>query len=179
MAGANEASLADLTTQLAHLKWRKCVNDAKIQNKIASSRALAERDLLVQLSENRAAARAKWRSSVIASELTRPLEIDEHFLRELEDEGKREAHKHQLHSEIHTRAIAKLERNVAERERTGLKGKTRTSTAHVRSNLAALQERAVELGVTSLDGSGGARSLGNPGSVDSLRSANSRATGQR
>ena len=86
MAGAKEASLADLTTQLAHLKWRKCVNDAKIQNKIASSRALAERDLLVQLSENRAAARAKWRSSVIASELTRPLEIDEHFLRELEDE---------------------------------------------------------------------------------------------
>ena len=177
MAGANEASLADLTTQLAHLKWRKCVNDAKIQNKIASSRALAERDLLVQLSENRAAARAKWRTEVIASELTRPLEIDERFLRELEDEQKREAHKHQQHGDIHTRAIAKLESNVAERERRGGKNKARSSTDHVRSSLAALQEKAIELGVTSLDGSGGARSLGNPGSLDSLRSTNS--MGQR
>ena len=48
----------DIHTQLAHLKWRKSNNDAKIRSSITTSRVLAERDLLIQLSENRARARA-------------------------------------------------------------------------------------------------------------------------
>jgi hypothetical protein len=61
--------------QLAHLKWRKCVNDTKIRTQIDTSRALQERDLLLQLSENRSAQRGEWRKAVIEDELTKPLEV--------------------------------------------------------------------------------------------------------
>ena len=44
-------SISDLQTQLAHLKWRKVSNDNKIRNKIATSKSLVERDLLLALSQ--------------------------------------------------------------------------------------------------------------------------------
>ena len=75
LRNAGPDATRDIHTQLAHLKWRKCVNDTRIRTKITSSRALAERDLLIQLSENRAQMRAKWREAVIADELQKPLEV--------------------------------------------------------------------------------------------------------
>ena len=68
-------AISDLQTQLAHLKWRKVSNNNKIQAKIATSKSLVERDLLLALSQKKSTLKAQWRATVIEQELAKPLEI--------------------------------------------------------------------------------------------------------
>ena len=104
-------AISDLQTQLAHLKWRKVSNNNKIQAKIATSKSLVERDLLLALSQKKSTLKAQWRATVIEQELAKPLEIDEAKLRSLEEDSKLQETRGMRQVEVHaarTRACGHL-----------------------------------------------------------------------
>ena len=134
-------SISDLQTQLAHLKWRKVSNDNKIRNKIATSKALAERDLLLALSEKKSKLKAQWRATVIEQELGKPLEVDEAKLRALEEDSKIQEERSLRQVEVHQKAMNALETKLTGRENMGPREKRRGSTSAAREHVAALHSK--------------------------------------
>lgn len=63
----------DLRIALQHLQWRKKMTESKIKSTIEANRARATQDLIDQLSVDRSVDNARWRVSVIADEMSRPL----------------------------------------------------------------------------------------------------------
>ena len=103
--GGASRGARDIQMQLAHLKWRKTVNESKIRTAINASRALGERDLLMQLSVDRTAERAAWRQAVVEDELSKPLEVSERFMKQFEKEAKLQTERYDQQVELHTDAL--------------------------------------------------------------------------
>ena len=161
-------AISDLQTQLAHLKWRKVSNNNKIQAKIATSKSLVERDLLLALSQKKSTLKAQWRATVIDQELAKPLEIDEAKLRSLEEDSKLQETRGMRQVEVHQKAMRALEAKLTTRENVGPRDMRRGSTSAAREHVAALHSKLDAHARNVLDARAHAYEPQPQGSVSSL-----------
>ena len=106
---------------------------------------------------------------------TKNRQVDETFMRKLEDSTKREAQRNHEQVGVHVRSLARLDAKVATRERTGGPRKSRASTQVLRGKIDQINSKLADhaqsvLSGTSVSGSG-ARHLGGLGSLEVRRAA--------
>ena len=111
-----ESRAADLEAQLAQLRWRKMQNDAQIKTALEQSRAMAEQDLVAQLSRTKTSEKAEWARSIIEDELSKPLEVSEQFMRKFEAEEQGREEGLSASKRRHAASVRRLAATVVRRE---------------------------------------------------------------
>jgi len=102
----------ELQTQMAHLRWRKMQNESKIRSMIVASRQMHEQELLKQMSRDRAREKAEWMKEIIEDELSKPLEVDENFIKKFEDDEKSFRAKSLANKRQHLKSVKKLQKEL-------------------------------------------------------------------
>ena len=102
--------------QLAHLQWRRRVNEAKIREAIKAKSADAERDFIMRFATNRKGDQAHWRNAVIVDELHKPLAIDSELLNKYEKQAALTHVQEAAEARRHASSLIWLDRRIKQRE---------------------------------------------------------------
>lgn len=99
----------ELETQMAHLRWRKMQNETKIRTVLSHSRRLHEEELFRDLTRNRSSDKAAWMRGIIEDELSKPLEVNEDFIRGFEQDQKRQRAQNLRNKRQHLKSVKNLQ----------------------------------------------------------------------
>lgn len=102
--------------QLAHLQWRKRVNESKIRDALEGKTRSAERDFIRRFALNSTDEQANWRAAIITDELAGPLAVDNAALNRYEETSARTREQEAAEARRHASSLIWLERRIKQRE---------------------------------------------------------------
>ena len=102
--------------QLAHLQWRRRVNEAKIRDAIRGKSDANERDFVRRFATNPKAHQQHWRREVINDELGKPLAVDSELLNRYEGAAALTHRQEAAEARRHASSLIWLDRRIRQRE---------------------------------------------------------------
>jgi hypothetical protein len=89
-SNAMSARRKELEEQLAHLEWRRAINQSRVREILQCTRLEQQQDVLHKLSVDRTSERQQWIRFVIQDEMQRPLVVEDDDLRQISERDARE-----------------------------------------------------------------------------------------
>lgn len=103
--------------QISLLRWRKSQTSAKMRNILKNSQQQRHQDLKdTRRMQNQSNERSQWMYSVVESEMQRPLEVDDDFIRQYTEGARRDYENIERDTRHHIDIVTKLKKELLQKE---------------------------------------------------------------
>ncbi|CAM9131306.1 unnamed protein product, partial [Ascophyllum nodosum] len=114
-------ALGDLQTKLAHIQWRKYMNDNDIRKALDLTKRMHDRDLVLQLAVDREWERERRAEAIIRDELSRKAVLSETFLKDWEKQEEKNRKQQLKETKLRLKTIRRAERVLRPKKESGSK----------------------------------------------------------
>lgn len=142
---------ANLSKQLAYLRWRRSAVESSIRG-LVDGRRRAEEAVAVATISGAAGrgegggggAKSQWTAAVVLDELSKPLELSRTFIEDFEEADKRTRAREEITVERHLKSVGDIKKKLREREkkerRTGKVGKTTATPDDLKERVDSIEQ---------------------------------------